>query len=102
VLDLYCPSGQETLTNVARHANATKVEIRLIQDDNSLNLEVHDNGIGVNEEQLRATGSPGILGMRERALLLGGEFIISGTPGEGTTMRVRISLSVSCRGYQST
>jgi signal transduction histidine kinase len=81
---------QETLTNVARHAGATEVNVRLAKENGDLTLEVHDNGKGVNEEQLSAGSSLGILGMRERALLLGGELTITGGPGEGTTVRVRI------------
>jgi len=85
---------QETLTNVARHANATEVDVRLAREDGDLTLEVRDNGIGVSEEELSARGSLGILGMRERALLLGGEFGINGSPGRGTTVRVRIPSAI--------
>jgi signal transduction histidine kinase len=81
---------QETLTNVARHAQASEVEVRLSRENSDLMLEVHDNGRGIGAEQLSSGRSLGILGMRERALLLGGELIISGAPGEGTTVRVRI------------
>jgi len=81
---------QETLTNVARHATATEVDVRLAENDGELTLEVHDNGKGVSEEQLGSGSSLGILGMRERALLLGGELTIVGTLGEGTTVSVRI------------
>ncbi len=81
---------QETLTNVARHANATDVSVRMAKEDGNLTLEVHDNGNGLSKEQLPAGSSLGILGMRERALLLGGELTITGAPGEGTTVRVRI------------
>jgi PAS domain S-box-containing protein len=81
---------QETLTNVARHANASEVNVRLADEDGNLVLEVHDNGKGVSEEQLSVASSLGILGMRERALLLGGEFTIAGALGAGTTVRVRI------------
>jgi signal transduction histidine kinase len=81
---------QETLTNVARHANATEVSVRLAQEDGMLILEVRDNGKGIREEELSANNSLGILGMRERAVLLGGELIISGVPGLGTTVRVQI------------
>ena len=81
---------QETLTNVARHANATEVDVRLVEEKGNLTLEVHDNGRGVREEQLSAGSSLGILGMRERVLLLGGELTIAGAPGKGTTVRVRI------------
>jgi PAS domain S-box-containing protein len=81
---------QETMTNVARHANATKVSVRLAKVGRHLTLEIHDNGTGVGEEQLSASSSLGIMGMRERALLLGGELTIFGPPGEGTTVRVHI------------
>ena len=80
---------QETLTNVARHAKATQVNIRLAKENGNLALEVHDNGLGISEEQLSAGKSLGILGMRERARL-GGEFIIRSVPGGGTTVRARI------------
>jgi signal transduction histidine kinase len=81
---------QETFANVARHANATQVSVRLAREDDGLTLEVRDNGKGINEEQVSADSSLGILGMRERAILLGGELSISGAPDEGTTMKVRI------------
>ena len=81
---------QETLTNVARHADASEIEVRLAKDDRDLTLEVHDNGGGIPEDKLSNGESLGILGMRERALLLGGELTISGAPGEGTTVRLRI------------
>jgi signal transduction histidine kinase len=80
---------QETLTNVARHANATQVNVKLVQNCD-LSLEVRDNGKGMPEKQLSAGQSLGILGMRERALLLGGELTISGGPGKGTIVKVRI------------
>jgi PAS domain S-box-containing protein len=80
---------QETLTNVARHANATEVDVTLDRSNSDLCLEVHDNGKGISKEALSGQ-SLGILGMRERALLLGGELTISGAPGKGTTVKVRI------------
>jgi len=63
--------------------------VRLDEEDGHLTLEVHDNGGGVSEEQLSAGSSLGILGMRERARLLGGELTIAGALGAGTTVRVR-------------
>jgi PAS domain S-box-containing protein len=81
---------QETLTNVARHADASLVDVRLAKEDGDLTLEVHDNGKGISEDKLLNGKSLGILGMRERAMLLGGELTISGPPGSGTTVRVRI------------
>ena len=81
---------QETLTNVARHANASEVKVRLADEDGDLMLEVHDNGRGIGADELSSGKSLGILGMRERALLLGGTLSITGGPGKGTTVRVRI------------
>ncbi len=81
---------QETLTNVARHADASKVEVRLTAEDAGLTLEVRDNGRGITEDKLLASDSLGILGMRERAMLLGGELSIKAPPGSGTTVKVRI------------
>jgi PAS domain S-box-containing protein len=86
---------QETLTNVARHANAACVHVRLLKECGSVVLEVHDDGRGATEEQLSASGSLGIRGMRERALLLEGELTIRGIPGQGTTVLVRIPLAES-------
>jgi signal transduction histidine kinase len=81
---------QETLTNITRHAEATHVDGRLGREGGNIMLEVRDNGRGIGEEELSTGRSLGILGMRERALLLGGELTISGTPGKGTIVRLRI------------
>ncbi len=81
---------QETLTNVIRHSNATEVTVRLAREDGTLTLEIQDNGKGISKEQLSSSNSLGILGMRERAVILGGELTVSGAPGKGTTVRVRI------------
>ena len=81
---------QETLTNVARHAHATEVNVSLASENGSLVLEIQDNGVGIAKERLSASTSLGILGMRERAILLGGELIVEGAPGKGTRATVRI------------
>jgi PAS domain S-box-containing protein len=81
---------QETLTNVARHADASEVQVRLAQEDGDLTLGVHDNGKGIAEDKLSDRDSLGILGMRERALLLGGELAIITAPEKGTTVSVRV------------
>jgi signal transduction histidine kinase len=81
---------QETLTNVTRHAEATQVAVRLGKEGDSFALEVHDNGKGISDEQVSGKTSLGILGMRERVLLLGGTLTISGAPGKGSTVRVLI------------
>jgi signal transduction histidine kinase len=83
---------QETLTNIIRHAQASRVDVNLRQDEGALVLEVKDNGRGISEAELNDTRSIGVLGMRERAALLQGELQITGVPGQGTTVAVRIPL----------
>jgi signal transduction histidine kinase len=84
---------QETLTNIIRHAQATRVEVQLRQEESTLVLEVKDNGRGISESELNDTRSIGVLGMRERAALLQGELQISGVAGQGTTVAVHIPLA---------
>jgi signal transduction histidine kinase len=81
---------QEALTNIARHAEATEFSVRLAEGDGGLCLEVSDNGKGFNEAQLAPGRSLGFLGMRERALLLGGQLTIRSSPGEGAAVTVWI------------
>jgi PAS domain S-box-containing protein len=83
---------QESLTNVARHAAATRVEVTLRRELDGLLLYVRDNGRGITAGELSDMHSIGLLGMRERALLFGGEVTITGIPGEGTTITVRMPL----------
>ncbi len=83
---------QETLTNVIRHAQATRVEVSLRKAGRSLQLEVQDNGRGISEQEINDTKSIGLLGMRERASLLGGTLRLKGTPGGGTTVTVKIPI----------
>ncbi len=83
---------QETLTNVIRHAQATKVEVNLVEEDNALVLTVADNGRGISEEEMANTRSIGLVGMRERAMLVGGEVTLTGAPGKGTTVTLRVPL----------
>jgi len=83
---------QEALTNVARHAEATAVQIGLEVRPDGLCLEVRDNGRGIAEEALRSPASLGIIGMRERVALRNGRMSISGSPGGGTTVAVHIPL----------
>jgi PAS domain S-box-containing protein len=83
---------QEILTNVARHAKATRVETVLEKAGHAVVLTVKDNGRGIKKSELAGKKSLGLLGMRERALILGGEVEIRGSPGKGTTVRVRVPL----------
>ena len=81
---------QESLTNVARHAHATRVEARLQCERGRIVFQVFDNGTGFDPEIAKARKSLGLVGMQERALLLNGEFKTEGVPGSGTTMTLTI------------
>jgi PAS domain S-box-containing protein len=83
---------QEALTNVVRHAAATQVVITLDKTDTEVRLAVEDNGKGITEDVQTAPGSFGILGMRERALALGGALQIGSKDGTGTTVSVWVPL----------
>lgn len=83
---------QESLTNVARHAKATRVLIALRKAGGRLFLRVADNGIGIGESQVTAATSYGLMGIRERAQSLGGQVSISGREGRGTTLNLEIPL----------
>jgi PAS domain S-box-containing protein len=88
---------QETLTNVARHSQARRVDVRLLKDGSDLLLEVRDDGRGLPEGAVRNPRSLGLVGMRERALLLGGEVSIEAARGRGTTVRVRVPVGARRR-----
>jgi len=83
---------QETLTNIARHANATRVWVHLETREGKVILEVTDNGRGISRKQVNDPKSFGIMGMRERALLWGGDVQVSGSRYRGTTVTVSIPL----------
>jgi len=86
---------QETLTNVARHSGATRVDLIMESDGATLRLSVHDNGRGISGGQRDAAGSFGIIGMKERALILGGELTITADPRGGTTVALTLPLSAA-------
>jgi PAS domain S-box-containing protein len=87
---------QEALTNVVRHSRATKVVVVLrkgemgLFGDETLVLEIRDNGRGITEEEIRNPESLGLLGMKERVLTFGGNLSILGEPGGGTALVLKI------------
>lgn len=86
---------QECLTNVVRHAQAKSVRVALCQEEESILLVVKDDGIGFCDSGLfNSLGSLGLLGMKERAQFCGGDVQISSSPGNGTTVTVRVPLDI--------
>jgi len=87
---------QEALTNVVRHARATKLSVVLREEERSLSeeasdvLEIRDNGRGITKEEILNPRSLGLLGMQERILAFGGELSLCGEPGCGTAVVLRI------------
>lgn len=86
---------QEILTNVVRHAQATRLEVTLKETAAFLTLRVRDNGRGISAAEIDSPKSIGLLGMQERARLRAGEVQFYETPGRGTTVTVRLPLSVN-------
>jgi len=82
--------AQEALTNVARHAKATHVNMRMTSEDGHLQLTIRDNGVGFDEAAASRPASFGIIGIQERVRLLGGAVRFRGRQGKGTQMTVRI------------
>lgn len=91
---------QESMTNTIRHAKASKVGVTL-DDADELILEIHDNGIGFDVEQARGMKSFGLLGMRERAIALGGRLDIESNAAQGTTVRLTIPRVTPSEGASS-
>lgn len=85
--------AQESLTNVARYANATQVQLSLAEDRDGICVVVEDNGNGFDPDAPPRGKSFGLLGIRERALMLGGRLEIQSAPGKGTLVRVHIPQS---------
>lgn len=81
---------QEALTNIARHANALRVKISFTEYKNSNILEITDYGKGITKNQVNNPKSLGILGMKERAMLFGGNLVIKSLMGNGTVVRLEI------------
>ena len=81
---------QEALTNVLRHARATRVDVTVVEDTGVFVLMIGDNGRGITEHERIGELSIGLLGMRERAALIGGQIDVNGVEGEGTTVTLRL------------
>lgn len=81
---------QEALTNILRHAKATRVDIAAAEREGEFVLTIKDNGRGIIDEEKSGEKSLGLLGMRERAYLIGGEVNITGVAGQGTVVTVRV------------
>ncbi|MEK7250399.1 MAG: ATP-binding protein, partial [Bacteroidota bacterium] len=84
---------QESLTNVARHSGATVATASLTIAKERLQLTITDNGRGITDKEVTTTSSLGLLGIRERALLMGGTCTVAGVPGKGTTITVELPLT---------
>jgi two-component system sensor histidine kinase UhpB len=85
--------AQESLTNAARHAKATEARVSLSPGDGEVVLRVTDNGIGLPAELPKNTA--GLAGMRERALLVGGQLELTSAPGKGTTVELRVPVEAA-------
>jgi signal transduction histidine kinase len=85
---------QEALTNIARHAKASAVDVTLAERDHVFELKTQDNGRGITFTNLRDPRAIGLLGMRERAALIGGTCRVGGRRGRGTLVTVRVRLPV--------
>jgi signal transduction histidine kinase len=85
----------ESLTNVARHAHAKKVTARLEVNDDLVNLSIADDGKGFDSENMSGHKTLGLLGMHERAMMIGGTLEINSRPGNGTTVNISVPLHQS-------
>ena len=88
---------QASLTNVARHADATRADVTLTRSATALDLHVCDDGRGFDQDAVRKGYSYGVLGMRERARLIGGSLQIDSAPGMGTSVSIHIALESESR-----
>jgi signal transduction histidine kinase len=84
---------QEALTNVLRHAKATRIDVSIGEEEEELVLRVRDNGRGILESERTGLRSLGLLGMKERADLMGGSIEITGFHGTGTVVVLRVPYS---------
>jgi signal transduction histidine kinase len=81
---------QESLHNVAKHSGAKTVQVELSGTKEELSLLVHDDGAGFDIPESKTAAGLGLISMRERVYLVGGEFVIESTPGLGTSILARV------------
>ena len=89
------------MTNILRHAQATEVAITIKQESGQFFLTIKDNGKGITESEKGDAGSLGLLGMRERAYLIGAQIDITGMEGKGTLVTLRVPLFESQASHGS-
>ncbi len=98
MISIYSATGQldEAISNIARHAQAENVCIFLGYEDGFVTLEIEDDGKGMAEvdtdPRIRPKHTYGLLGMRERVKLFGGEFVLDSTVGQGTRVKAQIPI----------
>jgi signal transduction histidine kinase len=81
---------QESLTNIVRHAHASRVDVILTVRNDKLITIVEDDGIGFNPDSVSSDDHLGLFGIRERAEMIDGKFVIESAPGKGTTIMVEV------------
>jgi signal transduction histidine kinase len=86
--------AQEALTNIRKHARATRVEIDLIRDARAIDLEIQDDGGGIAQDQPNGRGGHGLQNMRERARALGGDLVVEPREGGGTRVGLHLATSL--------
>jgi len=83
---------QESMTNVFRHSNATKIQVEMNCNNENLILKIADNGIGINQEDIESHESLGLIGMKERVFSWSGQIEFIGFPAKGTEIKITIPL----------
>ena len=89
---------QEALHNCAKHSHATQVKVELAGSANELTLNISDNGVGFDVVQSRLAAGIGLISMRERVHMAGGEFTVYSSPGEGAKISARVPLAARTMG----
>ena len=79
---------QEAITNIAKHARTDRAHVRIVEDASTVRVEVRDEGVGFDQDD--AAAGFGLMGMRERVTMLGGEILVDSRPGEGTSVTARL------------